>query len=189
MTELDERSWGDAIGMYGSRYTIAKVTHREHEDWALDVYTLMRGESPDSRGWRIIDFHEVDFERLDDPFYPFVRIPDGPLKADDWKSRMFEIPRSSAKRFLVALSTSWLNVEKERNFEERREGLEEKADVILSRFPEGSRFYANTGRDSGDRDYYKRISGCSPASRHDRDLGLILVSDTEVGMVWSFDPK
>ncbi|MGW1166375.1 hypothetical protein [Streptomyces sp. NPDC002550] len=186
MAELDERSWAEAIGMYARRYTIAKVTRREHEDWALDVHTLMRGDSPDARGWRVNDYHAGEFERIDDPFYPFVDIPDDPAKADVLKSRVHEIPRSSAKKFLVALSTLWLNVEKHPDFEERRPGLEQKADVILSRFPEGSHFYANTGRDSADIDYYKRISGCTPISRHVWDLGLFLVSETEVGMVWSF---
>ena len=128
MAEPDERSWAEAIGMYARRYTIAKVTRREHE------------------------YHAGEFERLDDPFYPFVEIPDDPAKADALKSRVHEIPRFSAKKFLVALSTLWLNVEKDPDFEERRPGLEQKADVILSRFTEGSHFYANTGRDSADID-------------------------------------
>ncbi|MEU0003759.1 hypothetical protein ABZ079_05460 [Streptomyces sp. NPDC006314] len=189
MAELDERSWADALGMYARRLTIAKVTRREHGDWVLDLHTLMRGDTPDARGWHVNDAFAEEFERLDDPFYPFVRLPEDPEKAEALKSRLYEIPRSSAKKFLVALSTLWLNVEKHPDFEERRAGLEEKADIILSRFPEGSRFYANTGRDSKHRDYYKRISGCSGVSSYDWDLGLVLVSETEVGMVWSFDPK
>jgi hypothetical protein len=186
MAELDERSWAEAIGMYTRRYTIAKVAHREHEDWALDVHTLMRGDSQDARGWRVNDPLADEPERLDDPFYPFVELPADPAKADALKGRVYEIPRSSAKKFLVALSTRWLNVEEDQGFEERRVGLEEKADVILSRFPEGSHFYANTGRNSANRDYYKRISVCNTISRHVWDLGLFLVSESEVGMVWSF---
>ncbi|MFJ8541539.1 hypothetical protein ACIRFH_05845 [Streptomyces sp. NPDC093586] len=189
MAVLDERSWAEAIGMYAHRYTIAKVTGRKHQDWALDVCTLMRGETPDARGWRTVDFHEGDVERLDDPFYPFVSLPSASSTTEAWRARVGEIPRSSARRFLVALSTPWLNVERERDFVRHRPALEEKADVILSRFPEGSRFYANTGPDSKDIDYYQRVSGCSTVSRHDWDLGLVLVSDSEVGMVWSFDPK
>ncbi|MFJ9820244.1 hypothetical protein ACIRU3_34250 [Streptomyces sp. NPDC101151] len=186
MAELDERSWAESIGMYARRYTIAKVTRREHKDWPRDVYTLMRGDTPDARGWRVNDPLADEFERLDDPFYPFVELPTDPEKADALKSRVYEIPRSSAKKFLVVLSTLWLNVERTPEFEERRADLEGKAEVILSRFPEGSRFYANTGRDSAHLDYYKRISGCSTISRHGWDLGMFLVSEREVGMVWSF---
>ncbi|MFM9626478.1 MULTISPECIES: hypothetical protein [Streptomyces] len=185
MAELDERSWADAIGMY-ARYSVAKVTSREHDDWALDVNTLMHGDTPDNRGWRTKDSLVGEFVRLDDPYYPFVLRPDDPSTTDSWKSQLSEIPRSSAKRFLVALSTQWLNIEKTPGFEESRAGLEEKADVILSRFPEGSHFYANTGPDSENLDYYRHISGCNTISVHDWDLGLFLVSETEVGMVWSF---
>ncbi|MFF3309290.1 hypothetical protein [Streptomyces sp. NPDC002952] len=186
MAELTDWSWSEAIDMYARRYTIAKVTSREHEDWALDVNTLMHGDTPDNRGWRVKDSLTGDLERLDDPYYPFALRPDDPATTGSWKSHLDEIPRSSAKRFLVALSTLWLNVEEEEDFEERRADLEVKAEVILSRFPEGSRFFANTGPHSESLDYYKRISGCDTISVHVWDLGLFLVSETEVGMVWSF---
>ncbi|MGW1036620.1 hypothetical protein ACWD4Z_31020 [Streptomyces antibioticus] len=186
MAELDERSWAEAIGMYERRYTIAKVTRRGHEDWVYDVHALMRGDTPDARGWRVNDPLVDEFERLDDPYYPFIDLPIDPEKAQILRSRVHEIPRPSAKKFLVALSTTWLSVAKTEDFEEHRTGLEAKADIILSRFPEGSRFYANTGRDSAEMDYYRHISGCNTISTHVWDLGLFLVSDTEVGMVWSF---
>ncbi|PZT69255.1 hypothetical protein DN402_19830 [Streptomyces sp. SW4] len=186
MPETDARSWADAIGMYAHRYTIAKVTGREHEDWALDVGRLMHESTPDIRGWRVNDPKAGEPERVDDPYYPFVEVPSDPEKAQSLRSRVHEIPRSSARKLLVALSTLWLNIEKTKEFEQHRAEWEEKADVVLARFPDGSRFYANTGRDSAELDYYKKISGCSTISRHVWDVGLFLVSDTEVGMVWSF---
>ncbi|MFD7939904.1 hypothetical protein ACFV4T_36215 [Streptomyces sp. NPDC059755] len=186
MVEPDEWAWAEAIDMYARRYTIAKVTRREHEDWVFDVSALMRGDTPDARGWRVNDPLAGELERIDDPYYPFIELPTEPVKADALSHRLHEIPRASAKKFLVALSTSWLDVEKEQDFEERRVGLEAKADVILSRFPKGSLFLANTGRDNENRDYYKHISGCNTISQHVWDLGLFLVSDSEVGMVWSF---
>ncbi|MFF8863417.1 hypothetical protein ACF08B_15345 [Streptomyces sp. NPDC015139] len=184
--ELDERSWAAAIGMYARRYTIAKVTRRKHEDWARDVHTLMRGDTPDARGWQVNDPLADELERLDDPFHPFVGLPADREKADALRARVHEIPRSSAGKLLVVLSTLWLDPQKHPDFEERRPDLEKKAGVVLSRFPEGARFYANTRRESADIDYYKRISGCNSISRHVWDLGLFLVSGTEVGMVWSF---
>ncbi|AKN75092.1 hypothetical protein QR97_02790 [Streptomyces sp. PBH53] len=186
MALLDERSWSDAIGMYERRATIAKVTSREHENWLLDLSTLMRGDTRDARGWRTVDVWEGEPERFDEPSYPFVMPPEALATADAWKSYLCEIPRSQAVRFLVALSTPWIDVTEEPDFEERKEALETNARVILSRFPEGSHFYANTGRGSDTLDYYQRITGWNPFSVRTYDFGLVLVSETEVGMVWSF---
>ncbi|MFJ4689501.1 hypothetical protein [Streptomyces sp. NPDC088789] len=186
MTELDERSWAAAIDMYARRTTIAKVTGRTHEDWALDAHTLLRGDTHDIRGWRTRDVWEGELERLEDPFFPFSLLPDDAAATDAWKSHVYEIPRSSAERFLVALSTPWINVTKEPDFNERREELEAKARVILSRFPEGSHFYANTGGRSASLDYYRPVTGWHSFSVRTYDFGMFLVSETEVGMVWSF---
>ncbi|MFJ6662157.1 hypothetical protein ACIQNG_38305 [Streptomyces sp. NPDC091377] len=186
MTELDERTWSDALDMYARRTTVAKVTSREHENWVLDVRTLMRGDTSDVRGWRTVDRWEGEFERLDEPSYPFAVPPDLITTADLEKGYLHEIPRTSAERFLVALSTPWINVQEESDFEERREELEAKARIILSRFPDGSHFYANTGHGSEKRDYYQRVSEWYPFSVRTYDFGMFLVSETEVGMVWSF---
>jgi hypothetical protein len=184
--EIDESSWSDAIDMYERRATIAKTTRRDHENWVLDLSTLMRGDTRDARGWRAIDVWEGEPERLEEPSYPFVMPPEAVATANAWKPYLHEIPRSQAVRLLVALSTPWIDVTKEPDFEERREALEANAHVILSRFPEGSRFYANTGRGSDSRDYYQRVSGWYSFSVRTYDFGLVLVSEEEVGMVWSF---
>ncbi|WP_282798171.1 hypothetical protein [Streptomyces sp. CC224B] len=190
MVEPDERSWAEAIGAYESGRRIIKVTRREHEDWALDVHTLMRGDTPDARGWAVLDSYDAEdeFDRLDDPFYPFTLLPDDTEKAAELRLRLREIPRSSAKRFLVVLTTLGLNFARDPDFEERRPGLEEQVDVILSRFPEGSRFYVNTGPEDAAMDYYQQVPGCCPLTDYDWELGMILVSETEVGMVWAFLP-
>ncbi|NUV63710.1 hypothetical protein [Streptomyces sp. CAI-85] len=186
MTELDERSWAEAMEMYEKRVTIAKVTGREHENWLLDVATLIHGETRDVRGWRTVDRWEGELDRIDEPSYPFAIPPEALAAPDAWKPYLYEIPRSQALRFLVALATPWIDVTKEPDFEERREALEADAGVILSRFPEGSHFYANTGRSSATCDYYQRVSEWQPFSTRTFDFGLVLVSETEVGMVWSF---
>ncbi|MGV9311129.1 hypothetical protein ACWDR0_02905 [Streptomyces sp. NPDC003691] len=186
MAELNERSWAEAIGMYARRATIAKVAGREHDDWALDASTLIHSATSDARGWRTVDLYEGELERLEDPFYPFTVFPDGPAAHPAWQSCLHEISRSSAERFLVALSTPWIDVGAEPHFNVLRGALEEKARTILSRFPEGSRFYANTGSASATLDYYQRVSTWHSLSSRDFDFGLFLVSTKEIGMVWSF---
>lgn len=186
VAELDEQAWAEALELYRSWAMIVKVAARRHEDWVLDLPVLMRCDTPDSRGWRTKDSFELEFERDDDPFFPFDYVPGDESKPDHWKAGLREIHRSSARRYLVTLSTGWINVNREPDFEARRAGLEEKADVILSRFPEGARFYANSGSSTEGFDYYAGTPGWSSFSRHDWDHGLILVSETEVGMVWAF---
>ncbi|MGA4842432.1 hypothetical protein [Streptomyces sp. G45] len=190
MAELNERSWAEAIGMYEYGYRIVKVVRREHEDWVRDVYTAMRGDVPDARGWAVNDFYatEGEFDRLDDPFHPFTLLPEDAEKREAVRLRLCEIPRASAKRFLVVLTALSLDVGEYPDFEERRPGLEGKAEVVLSRFPEGSRFYVNTEPETPTMDYYQGTSGCSPFADYDLELGMILVSEAEVGMVWAFLP-
>ncbi|MFH8287981.1 hypothetical protein [Streptomyces antibioticus] len=185
-TELDERSWAEAIGMYERRVAVAKVTGREHDNWLLDLAILMRGDTRDVRGWRTVDWWDGELDRIDEPSYPFVIAPEVLAAPDAWKPYLHEIPRSQALRFLVALAAPWVDVRNDPDFEEHKEALEADAGVILSRFPEGSHFYANTGRDSATRNYYQRISGWFPFSTRTFDFGLVLVSEKEVGMVWAF---
>ncbi|WP_256637982.1 hypothetical protein [Streptomyces murinus] len=94
VAELDERAWADAIGMYERRYTYAKVTGRDHADWALDVDRLMRGDTPDVRGWRVNDPLAGEFERLDDPYYPFALPSDSSWPSPRCGS-MWRTPRNS----------------------------------------------------------------------------------------------
>ncbi|MGW7523416.1 hypothetical protein [Streptomyces sp. NPDC054783] len=170
--------------MYERRYSIVVVGPRAHEDWSLDALALLNKEVSDPRSWRSLEFYsESDEEWRPDWLAPFA--PPG----TGWSSRLRRIPRSSAHRLLVALSTNWLDVTSERDFDTERAGLEAKAAVLLARFPEkSSAFYANTGHRSGDApDFYLPITGCDPFSVHDRDVGLMAVSDAEVGIFWSFD--
>ncbi|MFI1162455.1 hypothetical protein ACH4UM_02320 [Streptomyces sp. NPDC020801] len=184
MTAPDATAWADALTMYERRYTIVVVGPRRHEDWSLDALALLRKEVSDPRSWRSLEFYEEgDEEWRADWLAPFA--PQGP----DWPSRLRRIPRASAGRLLVALSTNWLDVTSEPDFESRRPELEAKAGVLLSRFPEPTtEFFANTGYEAGDDpDFYLPLTGCTPFSEHDWDMGLIAVSDTELGIFWSFD--
>ncbi|MQY12470.1 hypothetical protein SRB5_26040 [Streptomyces sp. RB5] len=185
MSELDEHSWAEAVGMYGPRRTV-RVRDRENSHWVNDVPSLLRGRIYDNRGWKSIDFLGRDFEREKDPYYPFAEIPNTSEKTELFTARMTEIARPSARKFLVALATPWLNAPETPDFTEKRGEWENRADIILSRFPGNSRFYANTGSDSANIDYYQRVASWNGISHYDCDQGLFLVSTTEIGMIWSF---
>ncbi|MET8409335.1 hypothetical protein ABZV34_14790 [Streptomyces sp. NPDC005195] len=197
MPTLDAGTWAEALSMYERRYSYVLVGPRAHQDWVRDAAAVMRREVADPRSWRWLDADEGEEERLEDTFFPFVPPPADPQGVAAWRRGLWTVPRMSVERLLVVLSTTWLSVPKERarnGFEARRAELERKARVILSRFPEGTSFYTNAGHPSaspgGDvnaPDFYEAITGCTPVSQYDWDLGLIAVTDTEIGLFWSFD--
>ncbi|SFF38189.1 hypothetical protein [Streptomyces mirabilis] len=197
MPTLDAETWAEALSMYERRYSYVLVGPREHQDWVRDAAAAMRREVTDPRSWRWLDADEGEEERLEDTFFPFVLPPSDPEGAAAWRRGLRTVPRTSVERLLVVLSTTWLDVPKERarnNFETRRPELERKARVVLSRFPEGTSFYTNAGYPGASTgsavnapDFYEAITGCTPVSQYDWDLGLIAVTDTEIGLFWSFD--
>ncbi|MFH9734636.1 hypothetical protein [Streptomyces sp. NPDC017260] len=65
--------------------------------------------------------------------------------------------------------------------------MEKHARVILSRFPQGSRFCTNTRHDDDHPRLYERVTGCWPMTQYAWELGPVVVSREEIGLVWSFD--
>ncbi|MEU9359487.1 hypothetical protein AB0D35_15465 [Streptomyces sp. NPDC048301] len=188
-TSLDADSWQSAVEMFDRRYTFVAVGPRTRKDWLRDVASVMRGETADPRSWRTVDPDEGEEEREDDPAYPFVAPPVDEERSAEWRGRLREIPRSAVVRLLVLLATIDLDVSRDPRIPERRAEMEEHARVILTRFPDGSRFYTNTHGGGAEPDFYQKISSCSPISQYAWDLGLLSVSDEEVGLIWSFDPR
>ncbi|MFH9741226.1 hypothetical protein ACH4MA_26540 [Streptomyces roseolus] len=186
-TDLGADAWARAVDMYRHRYSFVAVGPRVHADWLPDVAAVMRREAADPRGWRGRDPEQGEEELEEDPAFPFRVPPTDETGAAQWRDRLFEIPRSAVVRLLVLLATDAMDVSRQYGFAERRPGMEEQARVILSRFSQGSRFFTNTRLDGDHPDFYERVAGCWPMSRYAWDVGLVAVSDEEVGLIWSFD--
>ncbi|UZI29910.1 hypothetical protein [Streptomyces sp. VB1] len=184
---LDADMWSAAVEMYRHRYSFVAVGPRTGEDWVPDVAAIMRREVADPRGWRGDDPEVGESELLEDPAFPFRVPPADGEGAAEWRSGLFEIPRSSVVRLLVMLATNEMNVTRQHGFADRRAGMECHAKVILSRFPIGSKFFTNTRHGGENPDFYERVSGCWPMSQYVWDFGLLSVSDEEIGLIWSFD--
>ncbi|MGW8950263.1 hypothetical protein [Streptomyces sp. NPDC055709] len=183
---LDAATWAAAVEMYRNRYSFVAVGPRAHEDWLPDVAAVMHREVTDPRGWSGRDPEQGDEELEEDPAFPFQVPPTDETGAAEWRSRLFEIPRSAVVRLLVMLATDALDVSRQYGFAERRPSMESRAQAILSRFPEGSQFFTNT-RHGDHPDFYERVTGCWPMTQYSWDFGLLAVSREEVGLIWSFD--
>ncbi|MFG2216850.1 hypothetical protein ACGFN1_18620 [Streptomyces sp. NPDC048685] len=187
--ELDAQTWSDALKMYEWLCTFVGVSRREHEEWWLDVGSIMRLETRDPRGWESIDPYEGEEERLDDPLHPWWDTPSTPADAERYSGRVGELPRESVRSLLVLLGVAASGVDVSRTFgwEEYRPRRERRAEVILSRFPADTRFYTNLGWKGDLPDFYQQSSrGHAPFSGYDWDAGLIAVNDDEVAVFWNF---
>ncbi|MEJ8644758.1 hypothetical protein WKI68_32770 [Streptomyces sp. MS1.HAVA.3] len=147
----------------------------------------MRLETRDPRAWESIDPFEGEEERREDPLFPWLEIPSTPADAERCLPRVGELPRSSVRSLVVLLGVLGLDVAKTWRWEERRPEMERRADVILSRFPDGTRFSTNLGW-KGDRpDFYEQgVWAYNSFSQYDCDAGLIAVNDDEVAVFWNF---
>ncbi|WP_326591468.1 hypothetical protein [Streptomyces sp. NBC_01294] len=188
--DLDAEAWADALKLYERLSTFVGVAPREHDEWWLDVGAIMRLETRDPRAWESIDPYEGEEERREDPLFPWLETPSTPADAERHLPRVRELPPSSVRSLVVLLGVLGLDVAKTWRWEERRPEMERRADVILSRFPDGTRFHTNLGW-RGDRpDFYRQSSRSHhPFSQYDWDAGLIAVNDDEVAVLWNFQSR
>ncbi|MFI6939337.1 hypothetical protein ACIBI4_08710 [Streptomyces sp. NPDC050418] len=188
-TRLDARTWSQALELYKWLCTFVGVGAREHDEWWLDAGAVMRLQAHDPRGWEFIDPYEGEEERLDDPLFPWLDTPSAPGDAERFRKLVWEVPRASVRSLIVLLGagTSRSDLTTSPNWEERLPERERRAELILSRFPEGTCFYTNLSWKGENPDFYRQSSrGHNSFSQFDWDAGLIAVNDDEVAVLWNF---
>ncbi|MFE5089741.1 hypothetical protein ACFRCI_04935 [Streptomyces sp. NPDC056638] len=181
---VDQRSWEAAVRhLHEDAYPYDATGPRRHEDWVLDVLALM-ARVPDPRGWAGLDDAARNPEREASPTYPFVAHPPEYIAR-----RLQEIDRDSAENLLLALTDDRCTLSNLRRFTEGAEELRAMARTILARYGDGAGYHTNVNRPghvSGTLDFTKPNWGYSPLSVYTEDYGLVVVTDTEVGMFWNF---
>ncbi|MGW7438807.1 hypothetical protein [Streptomyces sp. NPDC054849] len=188
MEPLTPEAWTNALKLYEWVCTFVGVAPRAHDEWWLDVRAIMRLETQDPRGWEAIDPYDGEEERREDPLFPWLETPSTPADTERYRALVSELPRSSVPSLLVLLAVRPLSdLSLLPGWERRGPEMDGRAEAILSRFPDGTRFYTNLGW-KGDRpDFRKQSSlGSNPFSGYDWDAGLIAVNDDEVAVFWNF---
>ncbi|MFD9604364.1 hypothetical protein [Streptomyces sp. NPDC059970] len=181
---VDQTSWEAAVRhLYEDAYPYDATGPRRHEDWVLDVLALM-ARVPDPRGWAGLDDAAQNPEREASPTYPFVAHPPEYIAR-----RLQEIDQDSAENLLLALTDDRCTLSNLRRFTESEEELRAMARTVLARYGDEATYHTNVskrGSKPGTLDFTTPNWGYSPLSVYSEDCGLIVVSDTEVGMFWNF---
>ncbi len=191
----DQTSWEAAVRrLYEDAFTFSATGPRAHEDWRADVLAVMARAVPDPRGWAGLD--DTANERSPEyPDFPFCRPalqadPSRPLTPTDIGERLHEINRASAENLLLALTDGGCTLRNLERFTESFDELQNTARTILARY--GDTFTCHTNVTVGARkddtlDFGASHWGYTPMTFYGEDCGLVIVSDTEVGLFWSFD--
>ncbi|MFD5029530.1 hypothetical protein ACFWM0_03740 [Streptomyces sp. NPDC058405] len=181
---VDQTSWEAAVRhLYEDAYPYDATGPRRHQDWILDVLALM-ARIPDPRGWAGLDDAARDPEREGFPTYPFAVHP-----PEYVAERLQEIDRNSAENLLLALTDDRCTLSNLARFTESEEELRAMARTILARYGDGAGYHTNIkmpGHVRGTLDFTTSSWAYSPLSVYSEDCGLVIVSDTEVGMFWNF---
>ncbi|MFF0381701.1 hypothetical protein [Streptomyces sp. NPDC004286] len=181
---VDQASWEAAVRhLFEDAYPYDATGPRRHEDWVFDVLALM-ARVADPRGWAGLDDAAQAPERAASPIHPFAR-----HSPDHIRTRLREIDRGSAESLLLALTDDGCTLSNLRRFTESEEELRARARTILARYGDTAAYHTNVDRPGaapGTLDFSIPNWGYSPLSVYSEDCGLIVVSDTEVGMFWNF---
>ncbi|MGW5394957.1 hypothetical protein [Streptomyces sp. NPDC003952] len=181
---VDQTSWEAAVRhLFEDAYPYDATGPRRHEDWVLDVLALM-ARVPDPRGWTGLDDAARAPEREGSPAFPFAGHP-----PEYVAPRLWEIDRGSAENLLLALTDDGCTLSSLKRFTESEEELRVMARTILARYGDAATFHTNVSKPGpvpGTLDFTERSWAYSPLSVYSEDYGLIVVTDTEVGMFWNF---
>ncbi|MFG3241226.1 hypothetical protein [Streptomyces sp. NPDC048157] len=116
--------------------------------------------------------------------YPFVADPPEYIAR-----RLQDIDRGSAENLLLALTDDGCTLSNLSRFAESEEELRAMARTILACYRGAASFHTNItkpGHVSGTLDFTSSDWAYNPLSVYSEDYGLIVVSDTEMGMFWNF---
>ncbi|MFF8271336.1 hypothetical protein ACF059_28645 [Streptomyces sp. NPDC016562] len=191
----DQTSWEAAVRhLYEDAFTFSATGPRTHEDWHTDVLAVMERAVPDPRGWAGLD-DNANERATEGPAFPFClpAFRDDPLRRltpADIGERLHEIDRASAENLLLALTDGGCTLRNLERFSESFEELQDLARTILARYGDTFTCYTNVtvgAAGNGTLDFGATHWGYLPMTCYMEDAGLVIVSDTEVGLFWTFD--
>ncbi|MGW0390292.1 hypothetical protein ACWDYJ_05195 [Streptomyces sp. NPDC003042] len=184
---VEQAAWEAALHhLHDNSFAYMATGAREHSDWRLDVLAVMNRAVPDARGWLVLDDHLAPEGGgpAEGSSYPFL-----PPSLEQLAEQLYEIDPEAAAHQLVAMTddSCWLP-RGLRSFAEGLDELLEMARTVLARF--GPQFTCLTNvtlaYDNRNPDYSSSSLGRHAMSVYSDDNGLVVVSDTEVGVFWTF---
>ncbi|KJS53280.1 hypothetical protein VM98_26310 [Streptomyces rubellomurinus subsp. indigoferus] len=184
-----------AIRLLGDVYTFAATGPRRHVDWAHDVLAVLHREVPDPCGWVRLDWDRTNTARRTVPAYPF-----DPPAASELSKHLCRLDARTAVTALAVMAEDWSSIGVPVRSRPDRDAVLADARTLLDRYGPSAWYWTNATVVASDPAMDFLAAGLRGTSSHGfltseylngldlgRDLGLIAVTDDEVGVFWSFE--
>lgn len=183
-----------ALRLLNDTYTFAATGPRRHEDWAHDVLAVLHRSVPDSRGWVRLDWDRTNTARHTVPAYPF-----DPPAASRFPELLYPLEAQAAVAALAVMTEQWQSEPAPVRSRPDRNAVLADARTLLDRYGPTARYWTNATAAASDPAPDFLAAGLKGTRSHlfvtseylngldlFEDLGLIAVTDDEVGVFWSF---
>ncbi|MGP4000658.1 hypothetical protein [Streptomyces sp. 8N706] len=197
LTEFRSRScpWNAAaLRLLDDAYTFAATGPRRHEDWAHDVLAVLHRAVRDPRGSVRLDWDRTNTARDTVPAYPFA-----PPAASQFPDRLYPVEAESAVTALAVMTEQWQSEPAPVRSRPDRDAVLADARILLDRYGPTASYWTNATAAASDPAPDFLAPGLQGTRSHlfvtseylngldlFEDLGLIAVTDDEVGVFWSF---
>ncbi|WP_420707518.1 hypothetical protein [Streptomyces sp. NRRL S-241] len=190
----DRCPWNaSAIRLLDDVYAFAATGPRRHEDWVHDVLAVMHRRVRDPRGRVRLDGDRASDTRWGLPTYPFA-----PPPAADWPGLLYPLEAGAAHGALAVMTEEWQSEPRPVRGRPDRDTVLADARTLLDRYGPTARFWTNARAAAHDPAPDFVAAGLRGTASHTfltpayirgldlfDDLGLIAVTDEEVGVFWS----
>ncbi|WP_030214107.1 hypothetical protein [Streptomyces bikiniensis] len=183
-----------ALRLFEDPYAFAATGPRRHEDRAYDVHAVMCRSVPDPRGWTHVDGDRFNGVRRALPSYPF-----DPPAPSETPGRLHPLETEEAVAALAVMAEEWQGETAPVRSRPNRDALPADARTLLERYGPAARYRTDATAAATDPAPDFLAAGLQGTRTHGfltsegldglyffEDLGVIAVSDDEVGVFWSF---
>ncbi|MFF5973404.1 hypothetical protein ACFY7C_17955 [Streptomyces sp. NPDC012769] len=182
-----------ALRLLDDPYVFVATGPRRHEDWARDVLAVLHRTVEDPRGWLRLDGDRGNAVRDALPAYPF-----DPPPAARFPEVLHPLERRAAVAALAVMSEEWQGEPAPVRSRPNRDAALADARTLLDRYGPTARYWTNATAAASDpapdfvaaglrgTDSYRFVTSAyvNGLDIFD-DLGLVAVSEEEIGVFWS----
>ncbi|MGW2082916.1 hypothetical protein ACWCOW_39515 [Streptomyces sp. NPDC001939] len=195
MSTREDHPWNAAaLRLLDDVYAFVATGPRSDGNWASDALAVMHRTVSDPRGWTALDRDRDNEVRQTQPAYPF-----DPPVLSEFARHLHPLTREGAAGLLAVMTEEWQSEPAPVRSRPHREAVLTDARTLLVRYGPHACFWTNAEAAAADPAPDFVTAGLAHTRSHRfatseyyrgldilEDVGLVAVSDDEVGLFWSF---